>query len=131
MKVMVMTHPINKKCFEVLFSNDEGTKFLTIDGISQHYIEDMMGYNVHSIKHFAKDNPAPYRIMAKCLAEKIMYLKFHVKYKDEYKYLRFFQEIGRRLCDIQTHMEEDLDIPEVVQTLVNTNLEKVSPIPIV
>lgn len=119
MKVMVMTHPVNTKCFEVLFSND-GKRFVTVDGFNQKYIEQCMGYTVHTVKEYSAAAPQPYRILAKCLAEKLLFLNFHVRYKDERKILSMFKQIGERLCNIQSRMEEDLDIPEVVQTLVNT-----------
>lgn len=122
MRIMVMTHPVNKDCFEVLFSDDKGQSFYTVDGFSESYIERLMGYTVHTVKQFAANDPAPYRIMAKALAEKISYMRFYVKYKDEYETLRAFKSVAEVLCRIQSKMDCDLDIPEVVQVLAYTEL---------
>lgn len=122
MRIMVMTHPVNKDCFEVLFSDDKGQSFYTVDGFSKSYIERLMGYTVHTVKQFAANDPAPYRIMAKALAEKISYMRFYVKYKDEYETLRAFKSVAEVLCRIQSKMDCDLDIPEVVQVLAYTEL---------
>lgn len=122
MRIMVMTHPVNKNCFEVLFSDDKGQSFYTVDGFSKFYIERLMGYTVHTVKQFAANDPAPYRIMAKALAEKISYLRFYLKYKDEYATLSDFKSIAKALCRIQSKMDCDLDIPEVVQVLADTEL---------
>lgn len=122
MRIMVMTHPVNKNCFEVLFSDDKGQSFYTVDGFSKSYIERLMGYTVHTVKQFAANDPAPYRIMAKALAEKISYMRFYVKYKDEYETLRAFKSVAEVLCRIQSKMDCDLDIPEVVQVLADTEL---------
>ena len=124
MKVMVLAHPINEKCFEVLFSDDNGEKFVTVDGLTKEYIESSMGYTVYMVRHFPNKCSTPYKIMAKALGEKLSYLQHHVKYKDEYKYLRAFKDIGERLCDIESQMDWDLDIPEIVTALVNSSLTK-------
>lgn len=124
MKVMILAHPINEKCFEVLFANDSGSKFVTVDGLSQNYIEREMGYTVNMVRSFSNCEPLPYAIMAKALAEKLLYLSHHVKYKDELEYLRRFQKIGARICLTESIMGWDLDIPECVITLVNTPLRK-------
>lgn len=117
-----MTHPVNKRCFEVLFSDDKGHSFYTVDGFSKSYIERIMGYTVHTVKQFAVSDPAPYRIMAKALAEKISYMKLYLKYKDEYETLSDFKSIAEILCRIQSKTDCDLDIPEVVQVLADTEL---------
>lgn len=122
MRIMVMTHPVNKNCFEVLFSDDKGQSFYTVDGFSKSYIERLMGYTVHAMKQFAANDPAPYRIMAKAIAEKISYMRFYVKYKDEYETLKAFKSVAEVLCRIQSKMDCDLDIPEVVQVLADTKL---------
>lgn len=122
MMIMVMTHPVNKNCFEVLFSDDKGHSFYTVDGFSKSYIERLMGYTVHIVRHFAANDPAPYRIMAKALAEKISYLRFYLKYKDEYTTLSDFKSLAVALCRIQSKMGCDLGIPEVVQVLADTEL---------
>lgn len=122
MRIMVMTHPVNKNCFEVLFSDDKGQSFYTVDGFSKSYIERLMGYTVHTVKQFVANDPAPYRIMAKALAEKISYIRFYLKYKDEYETLRAFKSVAEVLCRIQSKMDCDLDIPEVVQVLADTKL---------
>lgn len=119
MKMMVLEHPINPKCFEVLFSCD-GVRYVTVDGISKEYIEDNMGYVLHSVQTFSSKAVLPYRVMAKCLAEKLLFLHTHLKYKDERKVLSKFQCLGKALCEIEAHMDSDFDIPEVVIALVNT-----------
>lgn len=120
MKVMVMSHPVNANCREVLFCMDDSEKFSTVDGFSQSYIAETMGYNVQMIKRFSNTDRLPYTLMGKSLAEKITLLRLYAKYKDEYKYLKDFRRLAVILCDIQCELEEDLDLPEIVQVLANT-----------
>ena len=120
MKVMVLSHPVNTRCFEVLFSED-GKKYTTVDGITKDRITTSMGYTLHSVKDFPKNSPAPYRIMAKALAEKIVLLDYNVSsYEDKNRYLQMFKKIGIKLYNIQSNMIEDFDIPEIVWTLIST-----------
>ena len=112
MKVMVVTHPVNTKVFEVLFST--GDTFLTLNGNNvDMFIES--GMTVHTVLDLSEDSVKFYRIMAKSLAEKISILDYHVRYIDKDKYTSLYKKLANKLVQIQTNTEEDLDIPEVVQ----------------
>ena len=66
---MVMSHPVNTGCKEVLFCMDDSEKFSTVDGFSQSYIAETMGYTVQTIKRFSNTDRLPYVLMGKALAE--------------------------------------------------------------
>lgn len=118
MKVMIMEHPVNDKVFEVLFSED-GKKFISVDGqITQDTLK-RVGYSVKSTYDFEDTCPTPYKLMAKSLAEKIVLLRTHVRYKDELKFLHSFKRIGMMLIIKEQELGEDFDIPEIVVQTAN------------
>lgn len=118
MKIMVMSHPVNERVIEVFFCEKKGY-YTTVDGIKPSTMSTL-GFEVKSEVSFNPLDPAPYNIMAKALAEKIRLLKLHIRYKDEAKYLKHFQKIGEGLVKMQSRLEDEIDIPEIVLNLVNT-----------
>lgn len=116
MKVMVVTHPVNTKVFEVLFST--GDKFLTLDGLSDDCLLES-GMSIHTVLDLSGEPHKFYRLMAKSLAEKIKFLDYHVKYIDRNKYLNLFKRLAAKLVYEQCNTFNDLDLPEVVQSLAN------------
>lgn len=119
MKVMVVRHPILQRSFEVLFAQNNSDKFVSLDGSSlAHFIS--IGFTSTPPVIYQSGDATPLRVMGKVLAEKIKLLHYHVKFKDEEKYLNHYWRIANDLVSKQINTEEDLDLPEVVTLLANT-----------
>ena len=114
MKVLVMTHPVNTKVFEVLFS-ERGNDFLTVDKLTIKDLQ-LVGYEPKVVKGLSRS--ATYRIMGKALAEKI-YMTAIDSDEDRVNTLK---QIGQKLVDCESKYDEDYDLPEVVLNLVNCRI---------
>lgn len=119
MKVMVVRHPILQRSFEVLFAQNNSDKFVSLDGSSLAYFISI-GFTSTPPVLYQSGDVTPLRLMGKVLAEKIKLLHYHVKFKDEEKYLNHYWRIANDLVSKQINTEEDLDLPEVVTLLANT-----------
>lgn len=119
MKVMVVRHPILQRSFEVLFAQNNSDKFVSLDGSSLSYFISL-GWVTNPPILYMSGDVAPLRVMGKVLEEKIKLLHYHVKFKDEEKYLNHYWRIANDLVSKQINTEEDLDLPEVVTLLANT-----------
>lgn len=119
MKVMVVRHPILARSFEVLFAQDNSDEYVSLDGSHLSYFISV-GWVSNPPIVYTSGDITPLRIMGKTLEEKIKLLHYHVRFKDEEKYLNHYWKIANKLVNIQLDTEEDLDLPEVVILLANT-----------
>jgi len=119
MKVMIVRHPILQRSFEVLFAPNNSDKFVSLDGSSLEYFMNT-GFTSTPPILYQSGDVTPLRIMGKVLAEKIKLLHYHVKFKDEERYLNHYWKIANDLVSKQTNTKEDLDLSEVVTLLANT-----------
>lgn len=116
MKVLVMTHPVNNKVFEVLFSErGNGNSYKTVDNLTAKDLQ-LAGYEPKAVKGLPR--LAIYRIMAKALAEKILMTAIDST-EDRVHTLK---EVGKKLVRYESEYDEDYNIPEVVLSLVNSSI---------
>ena len=113
MKVLVMTHPVNTKVFEVLFEHHN--RYTTVDGLTRMDLQ-LVGYEPKVAKSLSR--VATLRLMGKALAEKIYMTAID---SDEDR-VHTLKQVGQKLVDCESKYDEDYDLPEVVLNLVNCRI---------